>query len=91
MKVLLMLSLVPLVIIAGCTKVETGETPSNTTQILPGTLEGIAPEITKESPSSAQITTGTSVEVVKSSEDATAPKTYQVVISEGLGIKEGSG
>jgi hypothetical protein len=86
MKALLSLSLILIVILAGCAK---EDSDSDTVQPLPKIPSTIVPDVTEETPPSEQITTGTSVEVTKISEEST-PKTYNVIVGEGLGIREGS-
>ena len=89
------LYLISLIFLAGCTtQVQPPEVPENRTQITPETPEKITkPETksTQETASEVGVTTGTVVEIKQTPEQSTGPKTFQVTVTQGIGIKEGSG
>ena len=75
MKALVAFSIISLILLSGCANQATEKEPSETT----------AQQTTQ-----AEITEATTVELIKSAEPS-GPKTYQVNVVQGVGIREGSG
>ncbi len=75
MRALVAFSIILLILLSGCANQATEKEPSETTA---------------QTRTQAEIIEGTTVEVTKSTEPS-GPKTYQVNVVQGIGIKEESG
>lgn len=84
-------SLILIIFLSGCLAryLESDKTSEQQTEETPQTQ---GPQVTTigEATQEAEITTGTKVDIIKSTEPS-GPKTYQVNVVQGIGIREGAG